>query len=124
MAKEKTHNIWIGEIEGHKIRVTNDGKAKLWIDGVEAAKEKGLIHLEYELRAPIPDTDIIVIAKLDGVKEGIVVCDVMAAKKVPMTFGKEDQDGNFTPYSDDEINKMKEDAEAAVAISAASTILF
>lgn len=122
MKKEIT--AWVGEFEGHKIKVTNDGKAKLWIDGQEAAKEKGLIHLEYELRAPIPDTEYIVIAKLDGVKDSIVTCDVMIASKIEMTMGKENNDGDFTPYSDDEINSMREDAEAAVAISAASTILF
>ena len=120
---KKEHTAWIGEIEGHKIKVTNDGKARLYIDGVEAAKEKGLIHLEYELRAPIPDTDYIVIAKLDGTKDAIVSCDVLIAKKLEMTMGKENEDG-FTRYTDEEIAKMREDAEAAIAISTMNTILF
>ena len=120
---KKENQVWIGEFEGHKIKVTNSGKAKLYIDGVEAAKEKGLIHLEYELRAPIQGTDYIVIAKLDGTKDVITICDVLVAKALSTTFGKEDEDGLFTPYSQDEIDSMKEDAEAAIAISTMNTIL-
>lgn len=120
---KKENAVWVGEFEGHKIRVTNSGKAKLWIDGVEVAKEKGLIHLEYELRAPIPNTDYIVIAKVDGTSDVIVSCNVLVAKKVDLIFGKEDEDGLFTAYSDAEINSMKEDAEAAIAISTMNTIL-
>lgn len=120
---KKENQVWITEFEGHKIKVTNAGKAKLYIDGVEAAKEKGLIHLEYELRAPIPGTDLIVIAKLDGTKDVITTCDVLVAKALTTTFGKEDEDGLFTPYSTEDVDKMKEDAEAAIVISTINTIL-
>lgn len=123
MKEKEQKAVWIGEFEGHKIKVTNSGKAKLWIDGVEAAKEKGLIHLAIELRAEIPGTDYIVIANVDGTKESIVTCDVMVAKKVELTFGKESEDGLFTAYTDEEIQKMKDDADAAVAISVMNTIL-
>lgn len=122
MKKERT--VWIGEFEGHKIKITNDGKARLWIDGVESAKEKGLIHIEYELRGQIPNTDYIVIAKLDGAKDLIVTVDVLIAKKLEVTMGKEDEDGHFTPYTDEELAKMKGDTEAAVAITAMNSILF
>lgn len=121
---KEIREVWVGEFEGHKIKVTNSGKAKLWIDGVEAAKEKGLLHLELELRAPIPGTDYIVIAKLDGAKDLIVNCDVLIAMNLPMTFGKESEEGVFEAYSEDEISKMKGDTEAAAAITAANTILF
>lgn len=115
MGKVKT--VWIGEFEGHEIKVTNEGKCRLYIDGVEVAKEKGLIHFDYELRASIPDTDYIVIAKVDGTKDVIVSCDVLIAKKLDVIMAKEDKEGIITPYTEKEIEDMRDDAQQAIYIS-------
>ena len=120
---KKEQDIWVGEFAGHKIKITNSGKARLYIDGIEAAKEKGLVHLQYELRAPIPDTEYIVIANVSGVKDSIITCDVMIAKKLDVVYGKELEDGTFTPYTEEDIEKMREEADEAAATTALLTTI-
>lgn len=105
----KKHNqVWTTEFEGHAIKVINSGKAKLYIDGEEVAKEKGLINFVATLQAEIPGTDYIVTAKVDGTKEPIVLCDIIVGKRLAVSYGKEAEDGSFTPYTEQEIEEMKE----------------
>ena len=117
MKKEKEFQAWKATFEGHTILVTNNGKAKLFIDGEEIAKEKGLVHLEYTLEGAIPNTDYIVKATLNGTKDSIVTCDLFIGKSIPMEFGKAKENGIFTAYTEEEIEKLKEDAAAAILIT-------
>lgn len=98
-AKLTGKETWIANVEGHEIKVINDAHATMYIDGVEADKEKGLISLGCFLSANLPDSDKTVFAHIiSGAFD--IHCVITVGVQCKTTHGVTNKDGSFVQIED------------------------
>jgi len=118
--KMKGKEVWITNYEGHEIKVVNKNHITLYIDGVEASKNKSLIFTQIFLHAAIPDTDKIVIARVYQ-KDQYLTCNFIIGDIAPVQYGYQHKDGKVELLTDDELKEyhefLKKDYDEAIFLT-------
>jgi len=91
--------VWTCNYKGHEIRVENTAKATLFIDGKEAAQEKGIISVMAALEAKLPDSEETVMAFVGGATK--VDCHIIIGQKPETSHFMENiKTGEVTPINE------------------------
>ena len=122
--------VWTTTYEGHEIRVCNGAHTKMYIDDKEVAKQNTLISTSATLKAVIPDTRKVVMARVHQktAEDMILSCEFIVGDLLPSQYGYRKKDGTVVPLTEEEIEqyvkaKKEELLDPTAAIIAALALL-
>lgn len=116
---DKKYNVWTTTYNNHKIKVTNNKKAVLYIDGHEVDKEKG-VNMKCTLKAPVPDSDKMVLVLIKG-EDQCSISFIEDARDV--IRGYETENGEFVAYTKEELEELENDKTSKIVTDSVITTL-
>jgi hypothetical protein len=99
--------VWATTYNGHEIKVVNGSHTKMYIDGKEVANHESFLSTQVILRAVIPETNKVVMARVHqkAVSDVILSCDFMVGDVLKTEYGFQHKDGTTTMLTDDEVQQ-------------------